>query len=223
MASMKNCKACGREIAKSAKMCPNCGAKQGGIGKIIGIAVAVIVVLGIIGAAAGGGDGGKDAKIDNSGAAKKEASKKTGKAETEEKSNENGEEVVKVGGSFEAKGLKVTVNDADLKYKLKDDKYGLYKLDDGYHYVKVDFTFENTADSGDKFVSISDFDCYADNTKCEQQYVTEDTGDFVNANLSSGRNVSFSTLYAVPDGVKSLELEYTSNIWTDEKVFVKLK
>ena len=27
---MKNCKACGQEIAKSAKVCPHCGAKQKG-------------------------------------------------------------------------------------------------------------------------------------------------------------------------------------------------
>ena len=33
----------------------------------------------------------------------------------------------------------------------------------------------------------------------------------------------FSTLYAIPDGAKEIELEYSANIWTDEKVKVKLK
>ena len=223
MAGMKNCKSCGKEIAKSAKVCPNCGAKQGGIGKIIGIVVIVLIIFGIIGAA-GGGDDEKKSAIDNSGAKTEKASKDDAKTEEgEEAAEETEEEYVKVGGSYDNNGLKFTVNDADLKFKIKNDKYGMYELDKGLHYIKVDFTFENTGDSGDKYVSIYDFDCYADNTACEQQYVTDVTGDFMNTNLSPGRNISFSTLYAVPDGAKDIELEYTSNIWTDEKVIVKLK
>lgn len=48
---MKLCKHCKTEIPKSAKLCPNCKRKQGGITKWVVIA---IVVLLIIGAAAGG-------------------------------------------------------------------------------------------------------------------------------------------------------------------------
>ena len=224
MAGMKNCKSCGKEIAKSAKVCPNCGAKQGGIGKIIGIVVVVLVILGIIGAVAGGGKDEKKSAIDNSEAKTETTSKDDKKSEDgEETSDEGDEEFVKVGGSYDNNGLKFTVDDADLKFKIKDDEYGMYDLDEGLHYIKVDFTFENTGDSGDKYVSIYDFDCYADNRACEQQYVSSVTGDFINTNLSPGRNTSFSTLYAVPDGVKEIELEYTANIWTDEKVIVKLK
>lgn len=214
---MKNCKACGQEIAKSAKVCPHCGAKQKGKKGLIVIGIIVLLIIILL---ATGGNGDKESKIDNSAV-------NNDSAATEETTNDTEatveDEFVKVGGSFEDNGLKFTVNDADLDFQITDDEYGLYDLDEGLHYIKVDFTFENTGSSGDKYVSIYDFDCYADNTTCEQQYVTSVTGDFMNANLSPGRNVSFSTLFAVPDGAESIELEYTSNIWSDEKVLVKLQ
>ena len=47
MEKMKKCKACGADIAKSAKICPHCGAKNGG-SKIPLIIVIVIVLLIVI-------------------------------------------------------------------------------------------------------------------------------------------------------------------------------
>ena len=50
---MKICKTCGEEIAKSAKVCPKCGAKQK---KPLGLIIlAVIVVFGLLGALGSGG------------------------------------------------------------------------------------------------------------------------------------------------------------------------
>ena len=86
----------------------------------------------------------------------------------------------------------------------------------------VSFTFENIGESGDKYVSIYDFDCYADDASCEQEYSLDDSS-FINTNLSPGRNVSFKTYYAVPVNANSIELEYETNAWTSEKVIIKLK
>ncbi len=59
---MKNCKACGQEIAKSAKTCPHCGAKQkGSMGKILlGVLVALVLigVMGSIGSKKSGTENG---------------------------------------------------------------------------------------------------------------------------------------------------------------------
>lgn len=234
MADMKNCKSCGNEIAKSAKVCPHCGAKQKGKGGIIAIVVVVLIV--VIALAASGGEDKDSSKVDNSAAVEKnDAADDTSAAKNDETntdtssdeestdtSSDEKDNIVKVGGSFEDNGIKFTVDSAELSFEITDDDYGLYQLDEGYHYIKVDFTFENTGDSSDEYVSIYDFDCYADNSACEQQYVTSVTGDFINTNLSPGRNVSFSTLYAVPDGAQKIELEYTANIWTNEKVIVEL-
>ena len=221
---MKQCKACGSEIAKSAKACPNCGAKQKGVGKIIlGIVLALFVVVAIAGIS------GKDdsSKINNSGSNTNAttATAETGESNDKEAKGDEeteGDKYLLVGGTYEDKDIKFTVDSADLEYELKSDEYGLYTLGEGLHYISVSFSFENIGTT-DKYVSIYDFDCYADNNTCEQQFVTGDTGDFINTNLSPGRNTSFMVLFAVPDGAESIELEYEPNIWSNEKVLIKLK
>jgi len=236
MDEKKLCKYCKSEIPKDAKICPHCRKKQKGkAGLIALIVIAVIAVIGII------GSGGDDtSKIDNSTATTNSDETATPASdtdsdgdttETESDTEAEGEEasdessgsdgVVEVGGSYEDNGLKFTVTSSELDYQV-EDQYGLYALDDGYVYLAVSFTFENTGD-GDKYVSISDFDCYADNQTCEQKFISSATGDFYNTNLSSGRNVSFTALYAVPAEAETIELEYTSNIWTSEKVIVRVK
>ncbi len=224
MSSVKKCKNCNKENEKSAKTCAGCGAKQKNTGKTIAIVAAIVVVLTI----AVSSNGNKKDKIDNSGAASASASSAPTagddpSSQSSSSSSSSSEESVKVGGSYEGNGLKFTVNAADTAFVVPDDTYGMYKLDSGLHYVKVDFTFENTGSSGDKYVSIYDFKCYADDSACEQKFVNSVTGDFMNTQLSPGRNKSFSTLYAVPDGAKKIELEYTSNVWTNKKIRIDLQ
>ena len=88
-------------------------------------------------------------------------------------------------------------------------------------YIMASFTFENNSDT-DKYVSIYDFDCYADNTTCEQKYSLDDN-NFINANISSGRNVSFKVYFMVPIDAQSIELEYETSIWSNKKVVIKLQ
>lgn len=137
----------------------------------------------------------------------------------EQTEDTNTEEIISEGQSFENNELKVTINDVNTDFSDYDKDW--YSPEEGKKYIEVSFTFENTGDSGDKYVSVYDFDCYADNTLCDQTY--NFGGDFINTNLSAGRNVSFSTYYIVPTDATNIELEYTANIWTDEKVVIKVK
>ena len=121
---------------------------------------------------------------------------------------------------FNVDDLKISVNSADTEFTDYEDEYGWYELEDGMKYVSVSFTCQNDSDS-DKYVSIYDYDCYADGTLCEQTY--HFGNDFINANLSSGRNVSFDVFFIVPSDAEEIELEYTENIWTDEKIIIKLQ
>ena len=52
MDKMTKCKTCGADIAKSAKVCPACGAKQKK--PVVLIVIAVFIAIGIIGTALGG-------------------------------------------------------------------------------------------------------------------------------------------------------------------------
>ena len=143
---------------------------------------------------------GSDTSVDNSNASG--ASDKTG---TES------DNVVMVG----------TVNDADTDFTDYDDPYGFYKPGDGKKYVKADFSFENNGKS-DAYVSSADFGCYADNESCDQSFIAS-VNEFSGDTLSTGRKINFSVVFAVPVDAESIELEYTANIWSSEKVIIKLQ
>lgn len=84
-ANMTVCKSCGAQIAKSAKTCPSCGAKNKKTGKKILIFAIIAVVLIIIFAAAGGKDdeqapaAAPEQAVQNADSGKKAAEKKTEK------------------------------------------------------------------------------------------------------------------------------------------------
>lgn len=125
------------------------------------------------------------------------------------------------GQFFYTNDLKITINSVDLDYDDYEDEYGVYTLEDGKKYISVSFTYENVGDS-DAYVSIYDYECYADGTLMEQTYYF--IGDFINGNISPGRNVSFETFYVVPTDAKEIELEYNELIsLSDEKIIIKLQ
>lgn len=203
--------------------------KKGGCLKIVLIVFAVIVVLAIIGTIFGSDDTDSNDDSNTSTTSETVNSETTGDTKTEttpdadsKESEQQEEDYISVGSSFEVDNLKITVNEADTNFTNYDDTYGYYTPEDGMKYIMVSFTFENIGDSGDEYVSIYDFDCYADNSNCEQEYLP-DGSDFMNTNLSSGRNVSFKTYYAVPVNAQSIELEYTENVWSDKKVLIKIQ
>lgn len=236
---MKKCKHCQTDIPAASKVCPNCKRKQK---KPMGclIAIIAVVVIGIVGASAGSKGSGdsssetsssqSDVKINKGDANTSETDASSGDSKgsndsASDTSSDSGSSdtsnVVEAGDSFEASGLKISFTKCDLDFKVKDDKYDLYKPADGKKFIALSFKFENTGDK-DEYVSIYDFDCYADNETCDQKFFSKE-GDFINTNLSKGRNVSFTIYYEVPEKAKNIELEYEADFWTDEKVIIKAK
>ena len=74
---MTTCKTCGKEMAKNAKVCPNCGAKNK---KPIPWFIAIIVVIVIIVIASGGKSGSKSKSDSNNSAAESIAAESTTQA-----------------------------------------------------------------------------------------------------------------------------------------------
>ena len=226
----KQCKYCKTAIPKKASVCPQCGRKQRGLLSYIGIAIVALIILGGI---AGVANKDKKPKIDNSkstnaateaasaGSKEADASKAT-TAATEAATEVPApvDAVVKPGGSFDYETLHVTYDSVNTDYVVEDDPYGLHTPKEGNKLISASFTFTNNGDK-DKYVDIYSFDCYADNKSCEQTYITS-VDDFINANISSGRSVTFSVFYEVPKDAKSIELEY-SGMLSSEKVLIEVQ
>lgn len=217
----KLCKYCKSEIAKDAKVCPNCRKKQGGVLKWVGIALVAFFVIGLF--------GGNDEEaastvkdVTNQNVSNQQATTTENKdVEMDENSQETTtKEFFVAGESFEVQGLVITINEISTDFTDYEDQYGLYTPEEGTKYIMASFTYQNNDDT-DAYVSIYDFDCYADGTLCEQTYYFD--GDFINGNISSGRNVSFETHYVVPIDANEIELEYMANVFTDEKVIIKVQ
>lgn len=139
----------------------------------------------------------------------------------EQSTSESANNYYTEGQFFNTNDLKITINSVDLDYDDYEDEYGVYTLEDGKKYISVSFTYENVGDS-DAYVSIYDYECYADGTLMEQTYYF--IGDFINGNISPGRNVSFETFYVVPTDAKEIELEYNELIsLSDKKIIIKLQ
>lgn len=207
---------CKMWIPKDAKVCPYCRAKQNG--KLKWIITAVVVLYFII--VLFGGESESDVTVTKNDRVNETSYSSEPETIVEEPVKIE-QDFVTVGDYFEVDGLKVSVNDASSDFRDYKNDYGWNTPEQGMKYIMVSFTFENHGDS-DKYVSIYDFDCYADNSVCEQQYGLDDS-DFMNASLSPGRNVSFKTYYAVPVGSETIELEYEANFWTEEKVIIKIQ
>ena len=188
--------------------------------------IIIIIVFAVIGAVTGDDeDKDKDKEQQTASSSNAESSEEEDSREDEQKQekeaepdNKKEENVIGVGETFENNGLKVTVNSFNPEYTSYNE-YSAPK--DGNKYIEVGFTYENVREKGDKYVSIYDCDCYADNSACEQAYIGE--GDFINANISPGRNVTFNVYYEVPISAQTIELEYDSSFWNSEKVVIKLQ
>jgi len=220
----KVCRHCGMTIPKSAKTCPYCRKKQkGGAGRIILFVILAIIIIMIISALAGGSNSGPKVSGGSSSAASGAASSSaaSGAAASSETAapsgSTDGKINVEVGQTFEKDGLSITFNSANKDFK---DYTQYEEPDSGNKYIEANFTYVNNG-SSDAYVSTGDFSCYADDTSAEETFLS--TEKFFNTNLSKGRNVSFSVYFEVPKKAKSIVLEYTSNIWTDEKAYFIIK
>lgn len=120
------------------------------------------------------------------------------------------------GDVIDASGLKITYVKAE---KHEEDNQFL-QPDDGYMYIKLYLSVENTA-SSDRYISSFEFDCYADGKKQESYFTSEEALE--GGNLSSGRKDEGYIYFSVPKDAKDIEVEYETSFWTDKKAVLKVE
>ena len=212
------CKHCGHEIASSAKACPHCGGKnKKPIFKRIWFWILVVIILlAVIGFVGGGGSSTDNKKIGEVGkdqsTEEKRDSDDTIKIDSTEKSEEeNIQTVYKVGDILHDGNMDIVyVSSGDY-----EDGSEYWEPKEGNKYIFLNFVFINTSDNSDASVSLYDFECYADGYNCEGYYGADDD---LSATLSAGRSTQGSIYFEVPIDAKEIEIEYESNVFTDEKI-----
>ena len=143
MEKMKKCKVCGAEIAKNAKTCPHCGAKNKShtVLIVVLIVIALIVIIGSIG---------------NSSEPKKVGTVEQENTATDTQEVEN-QSVFHVGDVVELNGINVTFLSVQ-----ESNGTDFLSPSDGNVYVTFEFDIDNQSDSEIAVSSVMCFDAYFD-------------------------------------------------------------
>lgn len=208
---MTTCKACGQEIAKSAKACPQCGAKnkkpifkKWWFWVIIGILIISI------------GTSGNDA--DNSSAANETAtpiqsfsSNNSTNSANDNTPKEPAKTEYYVGDVIEDGNTKIVFISSG-NY-VEENAY--MQPAEGNQYIFLMFAFENISKTTDTSISYYSFECYADGYAAKMYYGGNDD---LSATLSAGRSTTGCIYFEVPVDAKVVEVEYKTNAFTEKKI-----
>ena len=121
-----------------------------------------------------------------------------------------------VGDTINANGLKITY----VKAEKHEESNQFLQPKDGYMYVKLYLSVENTANT-DRFISSFEFDCYADGKKQESYFSSNESLE--GGTLSSGRKDEGYIYFSVPTSATDIEVEYETSFWTDKKAILKVE
>ena len=202
METMKNCKACGAEIAKSAKVCPKCGAKQKKH-RVLWIVLAVVVLLGILGAI-GGGDS-KPTLVESS--QDTTASQETAAEPTKDSFG--------VGDTVALDGVSVT-----LKSVSESQGANFVKPESGKVFVLCEFEIENNSGSDIAVSSIMSFEAYIDDysTNMDVSAIMASGVGQLDGTVAAGKKMHGVIGYSAAVDWKDLEIKFTPNFWAGKDI-----
>lgn len=194
MDKMTKCKTCGADIAKSAKVCPACGAKQKK--PVVLIVIAVFIAIGIIGAALGGnspekvGDTGTNSTIPQ---------------QTE----------FAVGDVVSLKDIEVTFVSC-----TESSGEGYYTPDSGNVFLFCEFAIENKSSKDISVSSIMSFEAYVDDYSTNMSMtgtLAADKGQ-MDGTVAAEKKMSGVIGYEVPADWKTLEIRFTPDFWSGNDI-----
>lgn len=205
------CKVCGQEIAKEAKTCPNCGAKnKKSIFKKWWFWAIVVLVL--IAAGQSGNDVEPEQEANNqTQPVQSVVSPKETEAETEPETTEEAKNEYRVGDMIQDGNTKI-VYVASGEY-LEENSFS--QPEEGMKYIFLRFAVENLSDKSDVSISYFDFECYADGYAADMYYGGDEE---LSGTLSAGRATTGCVYFEVPVDAQTIEIEYTANIFSNRKM-----
>ena len=206
MEKMIHCKSCGKEIAKSAKACPHCGAKaKPGCFRIVLAVFLIFIGIGLIAGALSEDEG--PVKV---------PSESQGTAQTTQPAEDP---VFTVGDTAAMDDIYVTL----VEIHEYDGEF--LEPEDGNTFVAFELLIENKSDEDIVVSSLMCFEAYFDDFSKDISLsaATESGKDTLDGTVAAGKKMSGVVGYEVPEGWKTAELRFNPDWGNKEFVFTYSK
>ncbi len=191
---MKNCKSCGKELDKSAKICPNCGKDQRNwfMKHKILTGILVLIIMTTLGGSSSTEETSSTSNADTE--KKTEETNNTSNADTEKKEEQKEEKIT----------LKVnSVTDWN-------DPQGFQSPDSGNKYVEVNFDItNNTIENG---ISMNQFyfSAETETATVDPSFVVSDNQPDSELKIKSGVTKTYDLIFEIPQNDKIIEFTYNN-------------
>lgn len=212
---MISCKTCGKEIAKSAKKCPSCGAKTKKKNPII-IGIIVVIVLICIVGSTGGDD--TPQKIDTNTSGNATTKNDTNTSDNVAIKNDKVEEKTEfsVGETADLKGVSTCL------VRVSESTGSAYnKPTDGNVFLICEFEIANNSKEEIAVSSMMSFEAYCDDYTCTLSLsALMEKGDKnqLDGTVAPGKKFNGVIGYEVPENWKNLEIRFTPNFWSGKDI-----
>lgn len=197
MSKLCKCKACGAEIAKSAKTCPQCGAKNKRKHPVLGV---LLLLFGILLIAAALGDGDSPEKVG--------ASTATQPAATTP-------ELFQVGDV-------VSLRDIEVTFVSCEESTGAQFMspEEGNVFLVCEFLIDNKSSKDIAISSLMSFEAYVDNFTTNMSLTGTLASDKtqLDGTVAAGKKMSGAIGYEVPADWKELEIRFTPDFWSGKDI-----
>lgn len=207
---LKNCKVCGAEVAKSAKVCPHCGAKlKKGHPVLIGILV-FFAIIAIIGSS---GDDDEPKKVETS---TPNQNIETTPTQTEQEPEVENKSAFYVGETAELKGVNVTLA------RVTESAGSTYnKPTDGNVFVLCEFEIANNSNKEITVSSMMSFEAYCDDYTCTFSLgalMEKGNKNQLDGTVAAGKRFNGVVGYEVPTDWQELEIVFTPDFWSGKDI-----
>lgn len=226
---LTNCKACGAQVAKTAKTCPHCGAKvKRGHPVLIGI-LAVIILFTVIGAVGGSNEPKKVETPEQSKSTNiistKAPEQTTAKApeqpiaKTPEQTiapKKDEKTAFLVGETAELGDVQVT-----LKGVTESTGSAYNKPGAGNVFVLCEFDIANNSNGEIAVSSMMSFDAYCDDYACTfslSALMEKGSKNQLDGTVAAGKKFSGVVGYEVPADWQELEINFTPDVWSGKNI-----
>lgn len=204
MAKMKmvNCKVCGAEIAKTAKVCPHCGAKNKKH-TVVGVLL-ILFGLFLLGSVfSGGGDEPEKVGDLSSG------------AESQSKVEQVEKTTFGVGEKVELNDVVVTL--LDVKESSGKD---FFTPTDGNVFVVFQFEIENGTDGDVAVSSMMSFEAYFDDYAANLDVSAMAMSEMpqLDGTVAAGKKFMGVVGYQAPEDWENAEIRFTPNFWSGKDI-----